>query len=177
MMFEKPRGGHRTFKLWLSGHIFKLGWGHSTKFQWKLGYRSSNIEVVGWSVGRPAGRPVPDNNNTTLWLHLASWHLLDSQFSWKSKMEPSVATMGHRDNRTLGHRTMGGVGVPSYCNCFVFFFKTSKGEKIGNCLARWRVWERSSGNCLRTHITKQLLHGTSWLIAKLSQSPCTNGQG
>ena len=30
-------------------------------------------------------------NNTTSWLHLASWDLLDSQLSWESKMEPSVA--------------------------------------------------------------------------------------
>ena len=85
MMFEKQRGEHRTFKLRLSGQMFKLGWGHSTKFQWKLEYRSSNIEVVGGSVGRlvgrSVGRPVPDNNNTTLWLHLASWHLLDSKLS------------------------------------------------------------------------------------------------
>ena len=30
-------------------------------------------------------------NNATLWLHLASWNLPDSQISWESKMEPSVA--------------------------------------------------------------------------------------
>ena len=30
-------------------------------------------------------------NNTTSWLHLASWNLLDSQLSWVSKMGPSVA--------------------------------------------------------------------------------------
>ena len=40
---------------------------------WKLRYRTLNIDVVGWSAGRPDGRSVPDNNNTTLWLHLASW--------------------------------------------------------------------------------------------------------
>ena len=27
-------------------------------------------------------------NNATLWLHLASWNLPDSQLSWESKMEP-----------------------------------------------------------------------------------------
>ena len=45
----------------------------------------------GQVVGRPAGWPVPDDFNTTLWLHLASWNLLDSQLSWGSKMESSVA--------------------------------------------------------------------------------------
>ena len=30
-------------------------------------------------------------NNAKLWLHLASWDLLDSQPSWESKMEQSVA--------------------------------------------------------------------------------------
>ena len=30
-------------------------------------------------------------NNATSWLHLASWNLPDSQLSWVSKMEPSVA--------------------------------------------------------------------------------------
>ena len=31
-------------------------------------------------------------NIATPWLHLASWSLPDSQLSWESKMEPSVAT-------------------------------------------------------------------------------------
>ena len=31
--------------------------------------------------------------NTILWLHLASWNLPDSQLSWESKMEPSVAIL------------------------------------------------------------------------------------
>ena len=31
------------------------------------------------------------DNNATSWLHLASWNLPDSQLSWESKMEPSVA--------------------------------------------------------------------------------------
>ena len=57
-VWEAGGGGHHTFKLRLSGQIFILGWVHSTKFQGKLGYRSSNIEVVGWSVSRSAGRPV-----------------------------------------------------------------------------------------------------------------------
>ena len=41
----------------------------------------------GW-VG---GWVVLSGNNTTSWLHLASWNLPDSQLSWESKMEPSVA--------------------------------------------------------------------------------------
>ena len=47
--------------------------------------------MVGRPAGQPAWRAVPDNNITTLWLHLASWNLLDFQLSWESKMEPSVA--------------------------------------------------------------------------------------
>ena len=31
------------------------------------------------------------SNNATLWLHLASWDLPDSQLSWEFKIEPSVA--------------------------------------------------------------------------------------
>ena len=54
--------------------IFKVWLGSD---QYKLRYRPSNIEVVGRSVGQP----VPDNNSTTLWLHHASWNLLDSQLS------------------------------------------------------------------------------------------------
>ena len=30
-----------------------------------------------WSGGHPAGRPVPDNDITTLGLHLVSWNLPD----------------------------------------------------------------------------------------------------
>ena len=30
-------------------------------------------------------------NNTTSWLHLASWNFPDSELSWETKMEPSVA--------------------------------------------------------------------------------------
>ena len=37
--------------------------------------------VGGWSQSE---------NNATLWLHLASWDLPDSQLSLESKMEPSV---------------------------------------------------------------------------------------
>ena len=33
------------------------------------------------------------DHKATLWLHLASWNLLDSQLSWVSKMEPSVVIM------------------------------------------------------------------------------------
>ena len=32
-------------------------------------------------VGRPGGLPVPDDDISIVWLHLASWNLLDSQLS------------------------------------------------------------------------------------------------
>ena len=41
----------------------------------------------GWVGGRPL------HNHATPWFHLASWNLLESQLSWKSKMEPSVAIL------------------------------------------------------------------------------------
>ena len=41
----------------------------------------------GWVGGWP-------QNNSTSWLHLVSWNLPDSQISWKSKLEPSVAIFG-----------------------------------------------------------------------------------
>ena len=43
----------------------------------------------GWLGGWVAGWF--HQNNATLWLHLASWALLDFQLCWESKMEPSVA--------------------------------------------------------------------------------------
>ena len=53
------------------------------RLQSKL-YSMKKIEVVG-------GWTVLSGNNTTSWLHLAGWNLPDSQLSWESKMEPSVA--------------------------------------------------------------------------------------
>ena len=41
--------------------------------------------------GQVGGWVVLSGKNTTSWLHLASWNLPDSQLSWESKMEPSVA--------------------------------------------------------------------------------------
>ena len=38
----------------------------------------------GWARAYSIG----GKNNTTSWLHLASWNLPDSQLSWESKMEP-----------------------------------------------------------------------------------------
>ena len=59
--------------------------------------RSSNYSVQanpsggrvrsGWARAYSIGV----ENNAILWLHLASWNLPDSQLSWASKMEPSVA--------------------------------------------------------------------------------------
>ena len=62
-------------------------------------HKISNIAVgrVGgyfWQTlgaGAAAAYGYHQENNTTSWLHLASWDLPDSQFSWESKMEPSVA--------------------------------------------------------------------------------------
>ena len=59
-----------------------------------LGRRTTfkeKIYMVGWVDGWMAGWMIPTGNIATLWLHLARWNLLDSQLSWVSKMEPSVA--------------------------------------------------------------------------------------
>ena len=61
------RGGHRTY-------FVGVGTPHNI-------YKKS-LAVGGWS------KP---ENNATLWLHLSSWNFTDSQFSWESKMESSVA--------------------------------------------------------------------------------------
>ena len=37
------------------------------------------------------GWMILSGNIATLWLHLASWNLLDSQLCYESKMEPKVA--------------------------------------------------------------------------------------
>ena len=58
--------------------MFKLGWGHRI--------RSRMFETTN-TMGRVGNY---SDNNATLWLHLASWNLPDSQLSWESKMEPSV---------------------------------------------------------------------------------------
>ena len=50
--------------------------------------RLTNIDMAGGG----GGWMVLSGNNTTSWLHLASWNLPDSQLSSESKMEPSVAT-------------------------------------------------------------------------------------
>ena len=61
---EKFLGGGDTAHNLLIGGL--LGWGHRTTLKEKLN----------WVVGS-----VLAGNNTTLWLHLASWNLLDSQLS------------------------------------------------------------------------------------------------
>ena len=88
-----------------------MGWGHRTTLKesiyWEGGHRTyfvgvgtphniyrKSLAVGGW-VGGGWSKP---ENNATLWLHLASWNLPDSQLSWESKMEPSVATC-KSDNR------------------------------------------------------------------------------
>ena len=66
-----------------------LCWGGETAQH--LQKKLSSGWVGGWGWSKP-------ENNATLWLHLASWNLPDSQLSWESKMEPSVATC-KSDNR------------------------------------------------------------------------------
>ena len=86
--------------------MFKLGWGHRTEFKDRGGdtaqkdrtdvkdrggHRTSAAGgwvagwVAGWVGGRVggwvAGWVVYQSNNATLWLHLASWNLPDSQLS------------------------------------------------------------------------------------------------
>ena len=81
---------HRNNVYWDGGgtpHILcwcgeQLEWGHCTTLKEK-------IYMVGWVGG--GWVVIPSGNNTTSWLHLASWNLPDSQLSWESKMEPSVA--------------------------------------------------------------------------------------
>ena len=46
--------------------------------------------MAGWVAGWVAGWFLTENI-ATLWLHLASWDLLDFQLSRESKMEQSVA--------------------------------------------------------------------------------------
>ena len=62
----KPGGGDTAHTL-----LIGVGWGHRTTL--KLGGRVGSVLA---------------ENNTTSWLHLASWNLQDSQLSWESKMEP-----------------------------------------------------------------------------------------
>ena len=86
--------------------MFILGWGHRTEFKDRGGdtaqkdrtdvkdrggHRTSAAGgwpggwpggwVAGWVGGRVGGRVVFQGNNATLWLHLASWNLPDSQLS------------------------------------------------------------------------------------------------
>ena len=58
--------------------------------------------MVGWVV-------VLSGNITTLWLHLASWNLQDSQLGCESKMEPSVAIhMKKMPYKLYGESIFGG---------------------------------------------------------------------
>ena len=45
-----------------------------------------------WAPGGWLGGWFPENNGT-LWLNIVNWNLPDSQLSWESKMEPSVAKL------------------------------------------------------------------------------------
>ena len=70
--------------------MFKLGWGHRTEFKDRGGDTAQKdrtdekdrgghrTSAAGGWVG---GWVVYQSNNATLWLHLASWNLPDSQLS------------------------------------------------------------------------------------------------
>ena len=59
---------------------------------WSLYAKIRDIQNIGggWVDGWMGGWFLT-GNNTTSWLHLASWNLQDFQLSWKSNMKPSVA--------------------------------------------------------------------------------------
>ena len=82
--------------------MFKLRWGHRTEFKDRGGdtAQKDRTDVKdrgghrtsaaggwpggwpgGWVAGWVAGWVVYQSNNATLWLHLASWNLPDSQLS------------------------------------------------------------------------------------------------
>ena len=54
------------------------GWVGGWSGEWVGGYGVGD-ELGKNLYGRVAGWVIPSGNNATLWLHLASWNLLDSQ--------------------------------------------------------------------------------------------------
>ena len=78
-----------------------MGWGHQTTLKESKYWEWGTPHILCWggdttqhlqkklSCGWVGGSK--PENNTTLWLHLASWNLPDSQISWESIMEQSVA--------------------------------------------------------------------------------------
>ena len=74
--------GHRTYF-----DDDRNNWGGDTIQHWRIKLK--------WLVGRV--RSVLSKNITTPWLHLASWYFPDSQLSWESKMELSVAIVKTRN--------------------------------------------------------------------------------
>ena len=63
------RGGHRTY--FVDGGMNRVGTPHNIEIKIELGGR----------VGSGLVGSVLAGNNTTSWLHLASWNLPDSQLS------------------------------------------------------------------------------------------------
>ena len=59
-----------------------LCWGGDTAQHLQKKLSCGRVGMGGWS------KP---ENNATLWLHLSSWNLPDSQLNWESEMEPSGA--------------------------------------------------------------------------------------
>ena len=61
-------------------------WGNNRVGDTTQNWENQSKYTAGWLAGW-----LKSDYSTNLWLHLASWNLPDSQLSWVSKMEPSVA--------------------------------------------------------------------------------------
>ena len=136
--------------------MFKLGWGHCTKFYAVVEAEGGTPHIPIWNIwsnvqtrvgtphkilrclrsrggdtahsnwGKKYQKPIERGGtphiynemkdrrvmdgwmvlcdyNATSWLHLASWNLPDSQLSWESKMEPSVAKIKKSEKSSNGN--------------------------------------------------------------------------
>ena len=92
------------------------------------GWRCHCLSGGGWSKL---------DHDATLWLHLASWNLPDSQFGWESKMEPSVAIQ-HR--QTLCPPSPSCVSKWYQLETDIVLFICSF-ERLINCLFNWSLFD------------------------------------
>ena len=92
-MFEKQRGGtpHIPIEVIRSDVQTRVGTPHKISVQ--------ENPYGGWVV--------LSGNNTTSWLHLASWNLPDSQLFLQSKTEPSVAKAPNYIGGDTAHFNLG----------------------------------------------------------------------
>ena len=67
-------------------------WKNKTPIKFQLSSQSNN-HMVGRVAGLVVGRVVLSENITTLWLHLTSWNLPDSQLNWEFKMGPKCGNI------------------------------------------------------------------------------------